>query len=43
MSRCHHGSLLGVGPDELPATNDHIHTEIMAVPAETSDAEATLV
>ena len=37
------GSPLGLGPDEVLGTNGHIHEEIMAVLAETSDAEATLV
>ena len=37
------GSPLGLGPDEVLATNGHIHEELMTVLAETSDAEATLV
>lgn len=37
------GSPLGLGPDEVLASNGHIHDEIMAVLAETSEAEASLV
>lgn len=37
------GSPLGLGPDEVLATNGHIHEELMTVLAETSKAETALV
>ncbi len=37
------GTPLGLGPDEIIATNGGIHDELMAVLAESSEAEATLV
>ncbi len=37
------GTPLGLGPDEIIATNGFIHDELMSVLAESSGAEATLV
>jgi myo-inositol-1(or 4)-monophosphatase len=37
------GSPLGLGPDEVLATNGHIHDELMTVLAEISKAETALV